>query len=98
MRLHELIPQVSDLVVHNEDCGQTVVLTPQGAVYDNEWTDDLTNMSVAFGMLITSDQWRVATKEEIDALREEEKESLMELNWKAPTRKKPVLSVVHTEK
>lgn len=52
MRIHELVPYDGlDLVIHNEKHGHTLVLTPQGAVFNNEDTLDMTNMSIAFGVL-----------------------------------------------
>jgi hypothetical protein len=69
MRLYQLVPTVTDVVVHDDEGGQTVVLTPYGAIFDSEFTDDTMNMTVAFGMLVTSDKWRMATQEEINELR-----------------------------
>lgn len=87
MRIHELIPYEGlNLVIHNEETGNTVVLTSAGAVYDSENTEDLTNLSVAFGALFTSDRWRIATTQEVEALRKRgPADKLLQLTWCEPT-------------
>lgn len=95
MRIHELVPVAADLVIHNEDTGHTMVLTPQAAVYDTEDTTDLRNISIAFGLLFTSDAWRAADKEEIDELRLRPPVRMMELHWAIPKPKpRPALAIV----
>jgi spore germination protein YaaH len=85
MRIHELIPYDGlDLVIHNEKHGHTLVLTPQGAVFNNEDTLDMTNMSIAFGVLTTSDQWRIATTEEVNQMRTKKNDFMMKLVWTIP--------------
>ena len=100
MRIHELIPHPDqgDLVIHCEEGNQTMVLTPQGAVYNNENTDDLRNMSIAFGRLFVSDQWRAATQEEIEEKRKHPDTYLMALEWTIPAPKpRPKLSIVRPD-
>ena len=95
MRLHELVPVSADLVVYNEETGHTMVLTSAGAVFDTEDTSDLRNISIAFGLLVTSDAWRAAIKEEIDELRLRPPVRMMELSWAIPKPKpRPKLEVV----
>lgn len=95
MRLHELVPVSADLVVHNEETGHTMVLTPGGAVFDTEDTSDLRNISIAFGLLVTSDAWRAAIKEEIDELRLRPPVRMMELSWAIPKPKpRPSLTLL----
>ena len=95
MRLHQLVPVSADLVVHNPATGHTMVLTPQGAVYNTEDTTDLRNIAIAFGLLTTSDDWREATQEEIEELRAHPPTAMMELSWVIPPPKpRPTLTVV----
>jgi hypothetical protein len=100
MRLYQLVPAVNDLVVHDEEGGQTVVLTPEGAVFDSEFTDDLSNMTVAFGYLTTSKKWRLATQEEIEELRNVSDDDVIDLEFMKPEKqvkpkkKKPTLKVI----
>lgn len=84
MRLYQLVSQLGNVVVYNEDTGHTMVLTPEGAVYDSEDTDDVRNMSIAFGLLITSDAWRLARADEAKILRDHPAVKMMGLNWIIP--------------
>lgn len=98
MRIHELVPYDGiDLIIHNEDTGHTLVLTPFGAVYNNEDTSDLRNIAIAFGVLFTSDKWRMATTEEVKEFREREEEYLLELHWSTPQPKVVQLTLVKKE-
>jgi len=98
MRIHQLIPIGGDLVIYNEQSDHTVVLTPQGAVYNNEDTKDLCNMSVAFGRLFTSDHWRPASESEITAFRVKPNTHMMHLVWAKPAPKvRPKLTIVKKE-
>jgi hypothetical protein len=91
VRIHELIPYDGlDLIVHNEKSSHTVVLTSAGAVFNNEKTDDVLNMSIAFGLLFTSDKWRIATTEEVKQFRERPDDQMMTLSWSVPEPKKAV--------
>lgn len=95
MRLHELVPNQGQVVIHNEWTGNTVVLTCVGAVYNTENTNDVRNMSIAFGALITSDAWRLATQEEIEDLRAHPPVTMLELQWAVPPPKpRPKLTIV----
>ena len=93
MRIYQLVTD-KDRVIHNSQTGHTLVVTPQGAVYNTEDTSDVRNMSVAFGVLATSIEWREATEEEIQELRDHPPVSMLELNWVIPTRPKPNLTVI----
>ncbi|WP_407304129.1 hypothetical protein [Acinetobacter sp.] len=95
MRIHELVHPENDVVIHNEKSGHTMVLTPPGAVFNTEDTSDLRNMSVAFGILLLSDQWRIATQEEIEELRAHPPIPMMKLEWTIPAPwPRPQLTVV----
>lgn len=95
MRIHELVPEAGQCVIHNGVSEHTMVLTAQGAVFNNEQTDDLRNMSVAFGLLATSDAWRLATDLEILAHRDKPNTHMMRLEWaKPPARVRPKFTVV----
>lgn len=93
MRIYQLIAD-EDRFIHNDETHQTMVLTPDGAVFNTEDTSDIRNMSVAFGMLATSIQWREATEEEIQDLKDHPPVLMLELNWVIPQRPKPKLTVV----
>ena len=97
MRIHELVPtdEAGDLFIFNDKTEQTLVLTPEGAVFEHEDTRDVTNMAVAFGALFTSDQWRAATPAEITAFLTRPKQRMLELVWTLP--KKPQLTLVKKE-
>ena len=85
MKLHELIPYEGiNLVVVNDATGNIVVLTPSGAVFNNEDVDDLRNLSVAFGMLTTSDQWRIATSIEVKEFRLSPGDQMLRVEWNTP--------------
>ena len=76
MRLHELRQAGRDVVVKNEQYGHVLVVTPEGAVYNDL---DLLNMTLAFGLLF-EDGWRVATNAERAELYRP-KDKLMTLKW-----------------
>lgn len=95
MRIHELIPYEGlDLVIYNSDTGHTVVLTSGGAVFDCMDTSDLRNMSIAYGILFTSDKWRMATTEEVKAFKAKKLDRMLELQWTMPSLDKPQFTVV----
>lgn len=83
MRLHELVTDRGRVVAHDV-YGHCLVLTPEGAVFNNEDTDDLLNMSVACGVLL-DDCWRDATDAEIEALRTTPQDMMMHLVWASPS-------------
>lgn len=78
MRLHELV-QDRNVAITNEESGHVLVLTPEGAVFNNWDTDNHLNMTVAFGMLF-DDQWRLATNAETSDLYREP-DLIMHLVW-----------------
>lgn len=73
MRLYELVPAEGYVVVHHEGTSHTHVLLAVGALYDNEDTDDLRNMSICFGLVVRSDKWRIATPEEVEEMRSKDR-------------------------
>lgn len=93
MRLYQLIGD-EDCFIHNDQTGQTMVVTPDGAVFHSVDTSDIRNLSVAFGVLATSIEWREATEEEIQELKDHPPVLMLELNWVIPTRPKPNLTVI----
>ena len=97
MRIHELVPthEAGDLAIHNEKTKHTLMLTPEGAVYESPDTSDLTNMAIAFGVLFTSDQWRPATVQEITEFINTRRVPMMALNWVLP--QKPQLRLIRKE-
>lgn len=95
MRLYQLVSELGNVVVHNEGTSHTMVLTPEGAVYSTEDTSDVRKISIAFGLLTTSDSWRLATQEEIQELRAHPPTPMMELSWIIPPPKpRPKLTIV----
>lgn len=92
MRIHELVADHDVVIVHRE--GYMRTLTPQGALYDTMDTEDLLNLSIACGVLL-SDCWELATPEQIAEFEVFVPDRLMSLQWaEVPTRPKPKLTVV----
>jgi len=97
-RLYELVPTSENVVVYNEKSGHVQVLTPEGAVFDRPDTTDVRNMSIAFGLLLTSNQWRMATEEEIAEWQAHPPVPMLALNWTVPPpRPRPKLTIVTKE-
>lgn len=99
MRLFELVPTATaSVIVRNDRTGHMQVLTCQGTVYDNEDTKDVRNMAIAYGLLTTSEHWRLATEEETVEWRLHAPVKMLELHWAMPpARPKPKLTVIKNE-
>lgn len=83
MRLHELVPKTGAHIVHHDESDQTLVLCSSGALFLDEDTEDMTHMCVAFGLITTSNEWRLASAAEIAELRRTDatRDLIMRLEW-----------------
>lgn len=79
MRLHEFTVG-KDTLMFREESGNFVVLTPDGAVFNNFITHDLTHMSVAYAALF-KDGWAQATDEQLKEWVKMPDEMLVKLIW-----------------
>lgn len=77
MRIHELISD-HDVAIASS-LGHVLMLTPEGAVFDNLDTTNLLNMVPAFGVLFDN-SWRLATGLEYLMLVKPQ-DKLMHLVW-----------------
>jgi hypothetical protein len=72
-----------DVAVVHPGSGAMHVLTPEGAVFDSFDTDDLTQISIAYGRLF-DDGWRYATESEVEAWKRQPRDRMLAVHWVPP--------------